>query len=184
MILDSDLAQADRDAAVAWEHALAAGDAALQDMASMSRSWVTQKTGDLDDILAQAREWRHWSETVGLGGPWPHQSIIKALMDRGDLLAADPEVRTGLASPGSVHFEVATRLLAAVIAARRAALDAARDHLARAYEIMPFLEERSGLEAGPPLAEVLLALDRPEEALALVERTLAPSPPTPAWWIA
>jgi DNA-binding CsgD family transcriptional regulator len=52
-------------------------------------------------------------------------------------------------------------------------MDAARAHLARAYEVMPFLEERLGLDAGPPLAEVLVALGRPEEAVALVERTLA-----------
>ena len=65
-------------------------------------------------------------------------------------MAVEPEVRTGLATSGSVHFEVATRLQAAVLAARRGALDAARDHLARAYEIMPFLEERTGLRRVHP----------------------------------
>ncbi len=173
VILESDLDEADRDASSAWEHALAAGDAQLQDMAFMARSWVTQKIGDLDAILAQAREWRQWEETVGPGGQWPLQAMISALLDRGDLVDVDPEVRTGLATPASVHFEVATRLLAAVAAVRRGALGAASNHLARAYEIMPFLEERTGLESGPPLAEVLLALDRPEEVLPLVERTLA-----------
>jgi DNA-binding CsgD family transcriptional regulator len=38
---------------------------------------------------------------------------------------------------------------------------------------MPFLEERTGLQPSPRLAEVLLALDRPGDALAVVERTLA-----------
>ena len=51
---------------------------------------------------------------------------------------------------------------------RRGMLEAARDHVSRAYEVMPFLEERIGLESGPPLAEVLLALDRASEALTLL----------------
>ena len=54
--------------------------------------------------------------------------------------------------------------------------------MARAYEVMPFLEERTGLQSGPLLAEVLLALGRPDEAMALMERTLVPTPRTVVWW--
>ena len=58
LVLESDLEQADRDAATAWEHALAADDADMQDLASMARSWVEIAIGDLDGVLAQTQEWR------------------------------------------------------------------------------------------------------------------------------
>ena len=172
LVLDGDIQQAERDAASAWKHALASGEDELVDLAHIPQWWVEIVAGDLDDLLAHAQEWREWDRRV-LSGSWSRLALAAALRDRGDLVGLDPEVRSGLATPGGAHFEAATRLQAAVLSARRGMLDAARGHVARAYEVMPFLEERIGLESGPPLAEVLLALDRPGEALTLLEPMLA-----------
>ena len=133
--------------------------------------------GDLDDVLAHAQEWREWDRRVGTG-PWSRLALAAALLDRGDLVGLDPEVRSGLATPGAAHFEAATRLQAAVLSVRRGTLEAARDHVSRAYEVMPFLEERIGLESGPPLAEVLLALDRAGEVLRCWSPCWRPTPLT------
>ena len=172
LVMEADIQQAERDAASAWEEALASGEDDLVDLAYLSRWLVKIAAGDLDDLLAHAQQWREWDRRVS-AGPWSRLALAATLMDRGDLVGLDPEVRSGLATPGAAHFEAATRLQAAVLSARRGLLEAARGHVARAYEVMPFLEERIGLESGPPLAEVLLALDRAGDALTLLEPMLA-----------
>ncbi len=173
LVLKSDLEQAHRDAATAWEHAFASDDLNWKMFAFVTRTRLKEAGGDLGDLLVHAREWREWDQSVGLGGLESLHLLTGVLLAVGDLVAVEPAVRTGLATSGSVNDEVATRLHAAVLAGRRGALDAAEGHLARAYEVLPFLEERTGLQPSPHVAEVLLALGRPGDALAVVERSLA-----------
>ena len=58
LVLDGDIRQAERDAASAWEHAVASGEDDLVDLAHIPRWWVKIAAGDLDDVLAHAQEWR------------------------------------------------------------------------------------------------------------------------------
>ena len=176
--LESDIERAERDAASAWEHALAAGEDDLMDLAYLSRWLVNHAIGELDGLLTHTQQWREWDRRVG-AGPWSRLAVAGALLDRGDLVGLAPEVRSALATPGAAHFEAATRLQAAILSVRRGMLEAASDHVSRAYEVMPFLEERIGLESGPPLAEVLLALDRAAEVRTLLEPMLAPNAADP-----
>ena len=70
--------------------------------------------------------------------------LAEVLLAMGDLVEAEGIVRTGLAATGHPNAEAIIRLQAGVLAARRGANDAAREHLARAHEIRPHLEERPG----------------------------------------
>ena len=82
-------------------------------------------------------------------------------------------MRAGLAATGNANDEAMIRLHAAVLAARRGANDAARDHLARApRELCPTSRSGQRCMAGPPMAEMLLAQDDPAGAFELVERVL------------
>ena len=63
-------------------------------------------------------------------------------------------------------------MAAAVLAMRRGAEHAARDHVARAREILPNLEDREGMGVGPGLAEVLTSHGDAAGAFALIERGL------------
>jgi DNA-binding CsgD family transcriptional regulator len=64
------------------------------------------------------------------------------------------------------------RLNAAILAVRRGAADAARDHVLRARELLPELEDRPWVNADVPLTEVLVAQHDPDGAFELVERAL------------
>ena len=73
---------------------------------------------------------------------------------------------------GNPNYEAMIRVDAAILAVRRGANQAAHDHLARAREIMPSLEDRPLMMAGPRLAELQLAWGDPVGALEVVERVL------------
>jgi len=90
----------------------------------------------------------------------------------GDLKEAERVVRAGLAASGSPSIEVQFRLHAATLTVRRGANHAARDHVARARELLPDLEQQPWLMAGQLLAEVLLGRSDPAAAFELVERVL------------
>jgi DNA-binding CsgD family transcriptional regulator/tetratricopeptide (TPR) repeat protein len=173
MTLGADLVQAARDAETARAHAEASGDPDLMELVFLAGWWVHQTSGDLDVLVGYVQEWLDLDRSVGgAGWEWPRQVLSQLLLDRGDLVGLDAQVRSALARADSAYFEVTARLAAAVLAVRRGALDAAEQHRVRAYEVMPFLEDRRGVDAGPLLTEILVALGRPDEALALVERTL------------
>ena len=106
------------------------------------------------------------------GPVFPAAKLAGVLLAVGDLTEAESVVRAGLAASGNPNHEVMIRLSAATLAVRRGANDAARDHLLRARELLPDLEERPWEEAGLPMAEVLLAHHDPVGAFELVERVL------------
>ena len=74
--------------------------------------------------------------------------------------------------PAMTGPEVGIWVSAAVLAARRGADDAARNHLARARELNPLLEQVPIPEGGPRLAELSMAWGEPDEAFAVLERSL------------
>ena len=171
-ISEGDLGQADLDCTVCWEHALASGDPEDIGAAFSHRLYLLQCQGDVRRLLEQARDTYEWSAGQGRIAVLPSAMLMLALLDVGDLREAEGVVRAGLAASGSPSVEVQIRLHAATLAVRRGANDAARDHLLRARELLPDLEEQPWVEAGPPMAEVLLAGHDPVGTFELVQRVL------------
>jgi DNA-binding CsgD family transcriptional regulator len=170
--LEGDLDQADRDAAAAGEHALASGETGLVCGAFLARIQVNNAMGVRLGHDETVRELYEWSRPYGAQILLPTVLLTGSLLHQGRLVEAQEIVRGGLAIVGSPNNEANVRLQAAVLAVRRGADDAAREHLRRAREIMPSLEDRPAMVAGPALAELRLASGHPGDALALVERIL------------
>ena len=171
ILLGTDLGQAALAATVCWEQALASDDPDVMGAAYDTRVMISYATGDLRRLHEHSRHQYEWS----LGqGQTAYASVFLAevLLAMGDLVEAEGIVRTGLAATGHPNAEAIIRLQAGVLAARRGANDAAREHLARAHEIRPHLEERPECMAAAPMAEMLMAEDNPEGAFDLIERLL------------
>ena len=98
--------------------------------------------------------------------------LADSLLSLGRLREAAVVVRDGLAVGGLGNGASFLRLVAAQCAVRRGRLPDADQHLARAYELIPTLEDRPGLGAPPLLAEVLLARGEPTATLEMITRTL------------
>jgi DNA-binding CsgD family transcriptional regulator len=127
--------------------------------------------GDQSRLLEHARDNYAWSAGQGRF-MFPAAMLAVVLLAVGDLSGAVSIVRAGLAANGDTNHEVTIRLQAATLAVRQGANDAARDHLLRARELLPDLEDRPWVVAGVPLVEVLLAQHDPVGAFELVERVL------------
>jgi DNA-binding CsgD family transcriptional regulator len=82
-------------------------------------------------------------------------------------------IRQGLALAEGPESTGDVRLAAALLSTRRGDLEVARLHLQRAREAIPDLEDRPALMAPPILAEYLLAEGHPDQALDMLNRTLA-----------
>jgi DNA-binding CsgD family transcriptional regulator len=171
-ISEGDLGRADLDCTVCWEHALASGEPEDIGAAYSHRLYLLQCQGDVRRLLKQAKDAYAWCAGQGRIAVLPSAMLMLVLLDVGDLREAERVVRAGLAVSGSPSIEVQFRLHAATLTVRRGAKDAARDHLLRARELLPDLEEQPWVEAGPPMAEVLLAGNDPVGAFELVERVL------------
>ena len=170
-LMETDLEQADLDVTVCWQQAMASGDHEDISHAHSVRLCLLRAHGDVRRVLEHARDYYAWS--AGLGQPvFPAAHLAGVLLAVGDLCEAEGIVRAGLAASGPPSEEASIRVQAATLAVRRGASDAARDHLLRARELLPDLEERPWVVAGQPMAEVLLAQHDPVGAFELVERVL------------
>jgi DNA-binding CsgD family transcriptional regulator len=94
------------------------------------------------------------------------------LLGFGRLRAAATVIQQSMSVTGLANEAAAVRLAAALHCARTGRTDAAVQHVLRARELVPSLDRRPGLEAPPRLAEVLLAQNRPREALGLLLDTM------------
>lgn len=81
-------------------------------------------------------------------------------------------IREGLSLAGLPNAGAMARLSAASLSVRQGNADVAGLHVQRAEELMPGLENRTGLFAQPVLAEYLIATGRPEQALDMLSRTI------------
>lgn len=105
--------------------------------------------------------------------------LAATLVDLGRLAEAHDVIVEALSVVREYSGQSLLRLAAAELAIRRGDLDAADQHLARAYELEPDLETRIGLESAPRIAEHLLAHRRPRDAIDLIERALPLAPGDP-----
>ena len=140
-LMEYDLEQADLDCTVCWEQAMASGDPEDIGGAYGVRLNLLHARGDLRRLLVVAQDRYAWSGGVGLTG-FAVAKLAIVLIAVGDLTEAEGIVRAGLAASGSTSAEVTIRLHAAMLAARRGANDAARNHVLRALELFP--TSRSG----------------------------------------
>ena len=170
----ADAAATDRDSAEALRHARACDDQSLLTFAVTARGNYLDDIGRGDecaalhsDALASALAHGADSHVVFHVGV-----VARHLLDAGRLNDAAAVVREGLVRTGASHSAACVRMNAWILAVRRGDLDAADQHVARAYELLPSLESRPAVMAPPALAEHLLAHGDPEAALDLLERTL------------
>jgi DNA-binding CsgD family transcriptional regulator/tetratricopeptide (TPR) repeat protein len=159
---------------VAIASATESGDGTLLAHAHMIRLNVVYQHGRLDAAVAEALE---ALRAARLGGDLSEAAFAAGalgglLLALGRLPEAAEVVREALSLPGVPNSAARARLAAMQLAVRRGDLAAAELHAGRARELIPELEERPGLEAPPMLAEQLIANRRPDEALALLSRTL------------
>jgi DNA-binding CsgD family transcriptional regulator/tetratricopeptide (TPR) repeat protein len=171
LVMETDVEDADVDSATCWQQAATSGEADVISDAYIVRLLVLNARGDLRRLREHARETFDWfvprGETV-----FPSSLLADVLLAMGDLVAAESIVRAGLAATGNAYSESIIRLAAGRLAVRRGAIDAALGHRARAYELLPDLEQRPECEAGSPVAELFLAQNNPAAAFDLIERVL------------
>ncbi len=169
--IDVDLEQAARDCQISWDHAVASGLPEVISSAYADTWNLLSARGDQRRLLEHARAAYQWSATEG-AMVFQATLLANALLASGELREAGAIVRAGLAGGGNTMREAHIRLAAATLCVRRGDRDAAQDHILRARELRSDLEQRPGLMAGQPLAEVLIAEHDQVGAFELVERLL------------
>ena len=144
-------------------------------------SWALQTRGTLFEASGRLREYAdsladkiRFDHEQGMLAHvvWDTGLLAETNLDLGRLDDAAQAVLDGLGFAGSYHGAVVVRVAAGTLAVRRGDLDTATMHFARARELSPNLETRASIEASPALAEHLIALGQPEQALDLIERCL------------
>ncbi len=169
---ETDPEQAERDVDRSWEYAIASGDYAVIAGELQDRLFVRFWRGDLRGAHQHGLEALEWSQRLGgVGEKFSRFLLSSVLLDLGDLNAAG-EVMRGALAVVTEKPNAGIWVSAAVLAARRGADDAARNHLARARELNPLLEQVPMPEGGPRLAELSMAWGDPAEAFAVLERSL------------
>ncbi len=165
-------AVADAETHEALASALESGDDAAISYAYGARALLLRHLGrhnELADVLRRSLE----QALAHDRGTAESAMLVGSLLVSGDLRAAATVLRRGLSLGGMASWATRLRLHGAVLAARRGDLRVARMHRARAYELMPALEQRLGGYAVPSLAEVLVAESQPAAALELAHRVLS-----------
>ena len=170
-VADGDLALADELAEASWRHAVASGDDVVMWESGSARYMVAHSSGDLHRRLDVVREQSEWAYSRGLVLP-PSCDLSYVYLVLGDLRAAEGAVRRGLTGTGDPKDEAEIRVSAGLLASRQGKVHAAREHLARAYEVLPDLEQRPFAVRATTVADLLLALGEPHKTIALVERLL------------
>lgn len=166
--------KADQDSAECLRFAQQTGSPTLLIAAHTLRGNYLEARGRVAESTEACLEGLNEAIEAGALGAVVGQTALVArdLLRFGRFSEADDYLREGLSLSG-VPFSCANvRLAAAVLAVRRGDLDVASQHLSRATELIPDLEERPALMAPPVLAECLLAEGQPDRALALLSRTL------------
>ena len=171
LTMDTHLPEAEEYAAASWQHAVASGEDLTVAESFNARFNVTFASGDLLRVHELTREQFEWFVPRGML-LMPSCDLALVLMALGDHGAADEAIRGGLAATGSPGDMATIRVLAGVLATRRGDDVAARNHLARARELMPHLEDRPMEVPAVCMADMLLGLDEPQGAFEFVERVL------------
>jgi len=172
ILVDTDPEQAERDIDTSWDHAIRSGDNAVIARELPARFFLRFWRGDLRSAHQHALEATEWSQRLGgVAERYAGFLLSSTLLELGDLNAAGEVLRGALAA-GETGPQGGIRVNAAVLAVRRGSDDAARNHLARARELRPLLEQVPILQGGPKLAELSTAWGDPAEAFAVLERSL------------
>jgi DNA-binding CsgD family transcriptional regulator/tetratricopeptide (TPR) repeat protein len=167
-------ARADSDTRAALTCARESGSAELVAWAHLALSNHLGQQGRHAEVVQLEREAFADATMAGASSAVVFQGACLAqdLVDSGQWDEARQVLQQALGPPAEANSRAKARLAAVRLAVRRGELDAADQHLARAYELIAGLESRPGLEAPPVLAEHLLAHGEPEAALRLLTRTL------------
>ncbi|MGZ8736894.1 MAG: helix-turn-helix transcriptional regulator [Nocardioides sp.] len=168
--MDEDGAEAQAREAVRLAHG--AGRLEYVGLASIALANVLESTGrfaEAAEVLAEAHAaGLSFAGLTGLLGAY----AAAAMVPLGRFAEARDILRDVLSSrPGGI-IGIQARETAVVVAIRTGNLDEAAMHLERLRELAANFEEYAGLHGPGVQSEYLLATGRPDEALALLERTV------------
>ncbi|MEO6512902.1 MAG: LuxR C-terminal-related transcriptional regulator, partial [Nocardioides sp.] len=169
--VSNDLARADALAEASWRHAVASGDGMARGVAAGARFRVIEASGDLRRLLEVQREQAEWEFSQGQVLV-PSCDLTCIYLDLGDLRGAESSVRRGLTGTGVQHEEAEIRIFAALLASRHGDDPAARQHLARAREVLPSFEDQPRSVRGRHVADLFMSLGEAGKAFDLVDRSL------------
>ena len=172
ILLESDFRLAEADATVCWEQALASGEPWAIDNAHGIRlmiSYAEVTCAATTCMRATTTSgWSRMGDTVN-----PSVGLAGVLLAMGDLVEAEGIVRVGLAGTGSTQQRGDDPAPRGRCSRRGGARTTRRSVTWSApTRSCPAVEERPGVMAGSPIAEMLLAQDDPAAAFELVERVL------------
>jgi DNA-binding CsgD family transcriptional regulator len=165
-------AAADSEAAYAW--ARRSKDPVVIAEACTARVRCMEEQGRVHDVLAVEAEGCAGATATGARAYQAHFAG-QAAMDSlrlGRFTDARTWVREGLAARSIGHGAVQVRRAAAALAIREGRTAEAGEHIERILELSPSFGSNLGGYGPMLLAEYHLALHRPADALAVVERTL------------
>ncbi len=170
-ITRADVDLADQDTERALGLAQESGDDLCLMWTYVARGNHLMRTGALVELISLNREAMKHAVEHGRGAA-ASRHLADTLLFVGDLPNAAEVLREGLSRTTKAMDTAGLRLCAAVLASRRGDQHLAEMHRARAYEVMPSLEQRVGAASAVALAEILLANSEPEAALRLVLATM------------
>jgi DNA-binding CsgD family transcriptional regulator len=164
---DGDLADCMRFARRTHDHAVLTGARLIRADYLVQRGRVANSTEIMAEGLSDALDAGALNVVSTLTS-----ALARNLLTFGRFAEGGRVIRQGLALPAGPNGTADVRLAAALLSTRQGDLALARLHLQRAREAMPDLEDRPPLMAPPILAEYLLAVGRPDQALDMLSRTL------------
>ena len=165
--------RAEHDTAEALRYALLSADPVRIAWARMARRNLLAEQGRITECVETALQGFDDALDAGASSAAAALTATTDLSTLGRLSEAETVVRRGLSLAAAPNARAGIRLEAAQLAVRQGDLSAAQAHLQRAEELIPDLEQHPGFEAPTVLAECLLARGQPEQALALLSRTMA-----------
>ncbi|HEU4812143.1 MAG TPA: AAA family ATPase [Nocardioides sp.] len=146
--------------------------------AHLARLAYYEDRGMVDQMTALATQALEAAQVVGATSAAVRYDAILArlLLDQGRITQAGDVIRQGLARAAVAPGAAAVRLAAATHMNRRGESPGAERHVVRAHDLVPTVELRSDLGAPTAIAEHLVALGRPGDALSIVMRTMEAHP--------
>lgn len=169
---------ADQDTRRAVDLVQKSGDHEAVAQAHLARLRYYEDRGMVDQMTELAEKALVAAQVTGATSAAVRYDAILArlLLDRGRLTQAGDVIRQGLARTAIAPGAAALRLAAATHLSRRGELSGAERQVVRAHDLVPTIELREDLGAPTAIAEHLVALGRPADALSIVMRTMEAHP--------
>ena len=172
---------ADQDTRRALDLVRRSGDHEAVARAHLARLAYLEDRGMVDQMTELATQAVVAAQAAGATSGAVHYDAILAriLLDQGQIAQAGETIMRGLSRSATTPGAAAVRLAAATHMRRCGELADAERHVVRAHDLVPTVELRADLGGPAAVAEHLVVLGRPADALSVVMRTLEAHPHEP-----